>query len=120
MARPVQPATQSRFPDRSRRYGRPRSAARRSRSLATSGAAGMQRFAWQLPALISLLASLTGLSLSARAETRPRYGGRLTVEIHDPITFTDPAGWPPQLVALGCDRLGTGDEGGGAPRAAAA
>ena len=72
----------------------------------------MQRFAWQLPALISLLASLTGLSASARAETRPRYGGRLTVEIHDAITFTDPAAWPPQLVALVYDRLVTVDERG--------
>src|SRR2546430_16738334 len=106
MARPVQLATQSRFPDRSRRYGRPRSAARRSRSLATSGAAGMQRFAWQLPAVISLLASLTGLSASARAATRPHYGGRLTVAIHDAVTFTDPAGWPAQLVAPVYDRLG--------------
>ena len=72
----------------------------------------MQRFAWQLPALISLLAGLTGLSASARAETRPRYGGRLTVEIHDAITFTDPAAWPPQLVALVYDRLVTVDERG--------
>jgi ABC-type transport system substrate-binding protein len=72
----------------------------------------MQRFAWQLPALISLLASLTGLSAGACAETRPRYGGRLTVEIHDAITFTDPAGWPPQLVALVYDRLVSVDQRG--------
>jgi peptide/nickel transport system substrate-binding protein len=70
----------------------------------------MQRSASRLPALISLLASLTGLSASA--ETRPHYGGRLTVEIHDAITFTDPAAWPPQLVALVYDRLVTVDERG--------
>jgi len=72
----------------------------------------MQRFAWQLPALISLLASLTGLPASARAETRPRYGGRLTVEIHDAIIFTDLSAWPPQLVALVYDRLVIMDERG--------
>lgn len=72
----------------------------------------MQRSACRLPALISLLASLTGLSTSARAETRPHYGGRLTVEIHDAITFTDPAAWPPQLVALAYDRLVLMDERG--------
>lgn len=72
----------------------------------------MQRFAWQLPALISLLASLTGLSAGACAETRPRYGGRLTVAIHDAITFTDPAGWPPHLVTLVYDRLVSVDQRG--------
>jgi len=72
----------------------------------------MQRFACRLPALISLLASLTGLSTSARAETRPHYGGRLTVEIHDAITFTDPAAWPPPLVGLAYDRLVSVDERG--------
>jgi len=72
----------------------------------------MQRFVWRLPALISLLVSLTGLSAGGRAETRPRYGGRLTVEIHDAITFTDPAAWPPQLVALVYDTLVKLDERG--------
>jgi len=72
----------------------------------------MQRFAWQLPALISLLASLTALSAGAGAETRPCYGGRLRVEIHDAITFTDPAAWPLQLVALVYDRLVSVDERG--------
>ncbi|HKB49583.1 MAG TPA: ABC transporter substrate-binding protein [Ktedonobacterales bacterium] len=72
----------------------------------------MERFVWQLPALISLLASLTGLSAGARAETRPRYGGRLTVEIHDAITLTDPAVWPPQLVPLVYDSLVKLDERG--------
>src|SRR5260370_2416123 len=72
----------------------------------------MQRFASRLPALISLLAGLTGLSTSARAETRPHYGGRLTVEIHYAITFTDPPAWPPQLVGLGYHPLGGVDERG--------
>src|SRR5260370_42479878 len=72
----------------------------------------MRRCVWQLPALISLLASLTGLSAGARAETRPRYGGRFTVEIHDAITPTDPAVWPPQLVALVYDSLVKLDEPG--------
>ena len=72
----------------------------------------MQRFAWRSPALISLLASLTGLTAGACAETRPRYGGRLTVEIHDAITFTDPAAWPPHLVALAYDSLVTLDARG--------
>jgi peptide/nickel transport system substrate-binding protein len=79
----------------------------------------MQRFVWRLPALISLLASLTGLSASACAETRPHYGGRLTVEIHDAITFTDPAAWPPPLVALAYDTLVKLDERG-TPRPALA
>lgn len=72
----------------------------------------MQRFVWRLPALISLLASLTELSAGARAETRPRYGGRLTAEIHDAITLTDPAAWPPQLVALVYESLVKRDERG--------
>ncbi len=68
----------------------------------------MRLSASPLPVLISLLAFAAG----ARAETRPRYGGRLTVEIHDAITFTDPAGWPPQLVPLVYDGLVGVDERG--------
>jgi ABC-type transport system substrate-binding protein len=77
----------------------------------------MRRFASRLPAIISLLAGLTWLS--ATAETRPHYGGRLTVEIHDAITFTDPAAWPPQLVGLVYDRLVSVD-GRGEPHPALA
>ena len=72
----------------------------------------MQRFVSRLPALISLLASLSWLSASACGETRSRYGGRLTVEIHDAITFTDPSAWEPQLVALVYDSLVKLDERG--------
>jgi peptide/nickel transport system substrate-binding protein len=65
----------------------------------------MRHSAWRLPALISLLASLSWVAAGGRAETRPRYGGTLNVEIHDAITFTDPGDWPAQLVPLVYDRL---------------
>jgi len=71
-------------------------------------AADMRRFAWQLLALISL----TGFRASAPAETRPRYGGTATVEIHEAITLTDPGEWPPALVPLVYDRLVRLDEHG--------
>jgi ABC-type transport system substrate-binding protein len=61
----------------------------------------MRHSAWRLPALISLI----GLAADAHAEIRPRYGGKLTVEIHEAITLTDPGEWPPQLVPLVYDRL---------------
>jgi peptide/nickel transport system substrate-binding protein len=65
----------------------------------------MRHSAWRLPALISLLASLSWVAAGGRAETRPHYGGTLSVEIHDAITLTDPGDWPAQLVPLVYDRL---------------
>lgn len=61
----------------------------------------MQRSAWQFIALISL----TGFPATLPAETRPRYGGTLAVEIHDAITFTDPGDWPTSLIPLVYDGL---------------
>ena len=61
----------------------------------------MRRSAWRLLALISL----TGLAVRAHAETRPHYGGTLTVEIHDALTLADPAEWPAPLVPLVYDTL---------------
>jgi ABC-type transport system substrate-binding protein len=61
----------------------------------------MQRSAWQLIALISL----TGFPATSPAETRPRYGGTLAVEIHDTITFADAGDWPPSLAPLVYDGL---------------
>jgi len=61
----------------------------------------MQRSAWQLIALISL----TGFAANSTAETRPRYGGTLAVEIHDAVTFADPGDWPPSLIPLVYDGL---------------
>src|SRR5437868_10113599 len=68
----------------------------------------MRRSAWRLLALISLIA----LAPAAHGETRPRYGGTLTVEIHGALTFTDPADWPPELVPLVYDRLVRMDDRG--------
>ena len=56
----------------------------------------MQRSAWQLIALISVI----GFPAKSIAETRPRYGGTLAVEIHEAITLTDPGDWPPSLIPL--------------------
>ena len=61
----------------------------------------MQRSAWQLLALISLI----GLPATSVAGTRARYGGTLVVEIHEAITFADPGDWPPSLVPLVYDGL---------------
>src|SRR6266852_515687 len=61
----------------------------------------MRRSAWLLLAAISLI----GEPARLRAETRARYGGALTVEIHDAITLTDPGDWPAALVPLVYDRL---------------
>ena len=61
----------------------------------------MQRSAWQLIALVSL----TGFPATSPAETRPHYGGTLSVEIHDAITFADPGDWPPSLIPLVYDGL---------------
>src|SRR5260221_647293 len=61
----------------------------------------MRRSASLLLAAISLM----GAAQRAHAETRPRYGGALTVEIHDAITLTDPGEWPAPLVPLVYDRL---------------
>ena len=68
----------------------------------------MRRSAWQLLALISL----TGFRAGAPAETRPRYGGTATVELHEALALTDPGDWPPALVPLVYDRLVRLDEGG--------
>src|SRR5579863_2490636 len=61
----------------------------------------MRRFDWRLLAAVSLI----GFSPHAPAETRPRYGGTLSVEIRDLITLTDPGEWPVPLVSLVYDRL---------------
>jgi len=61
----------------------------------------MQRSAWQLLALISLI----GLPATSPAATRARYGGTLVLEIHEAITFADPGEWPPSLVPLVYDGL---------------
>ena len=61
----------------------------------------MQRSAWQLLALISLIV----LPATSVAGTRARYGGTLVVEIHEAITFADPGEWPSSLVPLVYDGL---------------
>ena len=61
----------------------------------------MQRSAWRLLALISLI----GFRALSPAETRARYGGTLVLEIHEAITFADPGDWPPSLVPLVYDGL---------------
>jgi ABC-type transport system substrate-binding protein len=68
----------------------------------------MRRFAWQFLAA----ASLNLLATGALAESRPRYGGTLVIELHDSITLTDPAEWPVRLVPLVYDRLVQLDEHG--------
>jgi len=61
----------------------------------------MRRFAWRFLAA----ASLISLAWRAAAESRPRYGGTLVVELHDSLTLTDPGEWPLRLVPLVYDRL---------------
>lgn len=61
----------------------------------------MRRFAWRFLAA----ASLISLAWRAAAESRPRYGGTLVVELHDSLTLTDPGEWPSRLVPLVYDRL---------------
>ncbi len=61
----------------------------------------MRRSAWRFLAAVSLIL----LAPRAVAESRPRYGGTLVVELHDSITLTDPGAWPLRLVPLVYDRL---------------
>jgi len=61
----------------------------------------MRRFAWRFLAAASLI-SFAG---RAAAESRPRYGGTLVVELHDSVILTDPGQWPLRLVPLVYDRL---------------
>ena len=61
----------------------------------------MWRTAWPLLAIVSLAAVVAPV----RAETRPRYGGTLMLELHDVLTLTDPGDWPAPLVGLVYDRL---------------
>jgi MarR-like DNA-binding transcriptional regulator SgrR of sgrS sRNA len=68
----------------------------------------MRRFAWRSLALINLIA----FPACARGETRPHYGGTLTLEVHEALTFADPGDWPPELVALVYDSLVRLDERG--------
>ncbi len=68
----------------------------------------MRRFAWRFLAASSLII----LAAPALAESRPRYGGTLVIELHDSITLTDPAEWPVRLVPLVYDRLVRLDEHG--------
>ncbi len=68
----------------------------------------MQRFACRFLAAASLIA----LTPHAPAESRPRYGGTLVIELHDALTLTDPGEWPLRLVPLVYDRLLNLDEHG--------
>lgn len=68
----------------------------------------MQRFACRFLAAASLIA----LTPHAPAESRPRYGGTLVIELHDALTLTDPGEWPLRLVPLVYDRLVKLDEHG--------
>jgi peptide/nickel transport system substrate-binding protein len=68
----------------------------------------MRRFAWQLLAA----ASLTIAAAPAAAESRPRYGGTLAIELHESLTLTDPGQWPVRLVPLVYDRMVRLDEHG--------
>ena len=61
----------------------------------------MWRFAWRFLAAVSLVS----LARPAAAESRPRYGGTLAVELHDTVTLTDPADWPLRMLPLVYDRL---------------
>jgi ABC-type transport system substrate-binding protein len=61
----------------------------------------MRRFACRFLAA----ASLISLGWRAQAESRPRYGGTLLVELHDSLTLTDPGEWPLRLVPLVYDHL---------------
>ena len=61
----------------------------------------MWRTSWPLLAIVSLAAVVAPV----RAETRPRYGGTLMLELHDVLTLTDPGDWPAPLVGLVYDRL---------------
>jgi peptide/nickel transport system substrate-binding protein len=69
----------------------------------------MWRSAWRLLALSSLMACALP---DARAASRPRYGGSLTVEIIESLTFTDPGDWPHQLIPLVYDGLVQFDQRG--------
>jgi peptide/nickel transport system substrate-binding protein len=69
----------------------------------------MWLFAWRLLALSSLLA---GAIPVARAASRPRYGGSITLEIIESLTFTDPGDWPHQLIPLVYDGLVQFDQRG--------
>lgn len=62
----------------------------------------MWRSAWRLLALSSLMACAFE---DARAASRPLYGGSLTVEIVEGLTFTDPGEWPHPLIPLVYDGL---------------
>ncbi len=61
----------------------------------------MRRFVCRFLAAANLIA----LATYALAESRPRYGGTLIVELHDSLTLTDPADWPVPLGPLVYDRL---------------
>ena len=61
----------------------------------------MRHFAWRFLAAASLI-SFAG---RAAAESRPRYGGTLVVELHDSVILTDPGQWPLRLVPLVYDRV---------------
>jgi len=76
----------------------------------------MRRFAWRFLAAASLIA----LAPQTAAESRPRYGGTLVVELHDALTLTDPGEWPLRLVPLVYDRLVSLDASGGPQPALAA
>src|SRR5438105_2426149 len=69
----------------------------------------MWRSAWQLLALSSLTVCAFQ---NARAASRPRYGGSITVEIVEALTFTDPGEWPHPLVPLVYDGLVQFDQHG--------
>jgi MarR-like DNA-binding transcriptional regulator SgrR of sgrS sRNA len=75
----------------------------------------MRRFACRF----LVAANLIALAPDALAESRPRYGGTFTVELHDSPTLTDPTDWPARLVPLVYDRLVRLDEHG-EPQAALA
>jgi peptide/nickel transport system substrate-binding protein len=62
----------------------------------------------------SLFRSLAVISLAvlAAAQTRPRYGGTLRVEIESGTSSLDPSAWPAQLSPLIYDRLVRLDDSG--------
>src|SRR5256714_1918202 len=69
----------------------------------------MWRSAWRLLALSSLLACAFQ---HARAASRPHYGGSLTLEIVQTLTFADPGDWPRPLIPLVYDGLAHFDQHG--------